>query len=89
MSRRLSDANSHESKDDSSVDGKLKSSLPEDSAVSEKPSVLAAEITVHDKKWTDGSVPLDSVSSNLAKLAKVDKHSTDIFVNFSNYIYKQ
>ncbi|XP_057537938.1 uncharacterized protein LOC130815472 [Amaranthus tricolor] len=70
LSRRLSDANSHESKDDSSVDGKLKSSLPEDSAVSEKPSVLAAEITVHDKKWTDGSVPLDSVSSNLAKLAK-------------------
>ncbi|KAL2929316.1 Transcription factor HRS1 [Bienertia sinuspersici] len=72
LSRRLSDVNSHESKDDSSTDGKSKSAspLPEDCSVSDKPSVLAAGITIHDKKWTDGSVPLDSVSSNLTKLGK-------------------
>lgn len=82
MSRRLSDVNSHESKDDSSTDGKSKSSSPEDCAVFDKPSALAAGITIHDKKWTDGSVPLDSVSSSLTKLGKVRKFSHSTFANF-------
>lgn len=39
--------------------------------VPEKPSTGAPVITIHEKKWTDGSVPLDAVSSELAKLGKV------------------
>ncbi|XP_010688138.2 uncharacterized protein LOC104902146 [Beta vulgaris subsp. vulgaris] len=70
LSRRLSDANSYESKDDMSTDGKSKSSAPEDCMVFDKPTALAAGITIHDKKWTDGSIPLDSVPSSLAKLGK-------------------
>lgn len=30
-------------------------------------------ITIHEKKWTDGSVSLDAVTSGLAKLGKVYK----------------
>lgn len=36
----------------------------------EKPN-MAPVIPVHEKKWTDGSVPLDSLTSDLAKLGKV------------------
>lgn len=70
LSRRLSDVNSHESKDDSSTDGKSKLSSHDDSVAPDKPFALAAGITIHDKKWTDGSVPLDAVSGSLAKLGK-------------------
>uniref|UniRef100_A0A7C9A883 Uncharacterized protein n=1 Tax=Opuntia streptacantha TaxID=393608 RepID=A0A7C9A883_OPUST len=70
ISRRLSDANSHESKDDSSVEGRSKSSTAEDSLAPDKLSALIAGITVHDKKWTDGSVPFDAISACLAKLGK-------------------
>lgn len=57
MSRRLSDANRRKS--DSSE--KVKSCSSEE----------VSDITYHDRKWTDGSVPLDSISGDLAKLAKV------------------
>ena len=30
-------------------------------------------IIIHEKKWTDGSVSLDAVTSGLAKLGKVYK----------------
>ncbi|KAK9706075.1 hypothetical protein RND81_07G102800 [Saponaria officinalis] len=70
MSRRLSDANSLDSKDDSSTDGKPKSNLHDDSQIPDKLPALAAGITIYDKKWTDGSVPLDTVSPALAKLGK-------------------
>lgn len=70
LSRRLSDANSHESRDDSSTDGRSKSGSPDDGLVPDKLPALFAGITVHDKKWTDGSVPLDALSSSLAKLGK-------------------
>ncbi|XP_056857310.1 uncharacterized protein LOC108855095 isoform X1 [Raphanus sativus] len=56
MSRRLSDANRRKS--DSSE--KVKSCSSEE----------VSDITYHDRKWTDGSVPLDSISGDLAKLAK-------------------
>lgn len=38
-----------------------------------KPNGAAPVITIHEKKWTDGSVSLDVVSSGLAKLGKVHK----------------
>lgn len=58
-----------------STDGKSKSSPPEDCMMFDKPTALAAGITIHDKKWTDGSIPLDSVPSSLAKLGKVGRFS--------------
>ncbi|KAL1553231.1 hypothetical protein AAHA92_13931 [Salvia divinorum] len=36
----------------------------------EKPNGAAPVITIHEKKWTDGSVSLDAVTSGLAKLGK-------------------
>lgn len=38
----------------------------------EKPTSATPIITVHEKKWTDGSIPLDAVSTSLAKLGKVN-----------------
>ncbi|XP_074269126.1 uncharacterized protein LOC141592390 [Silene latifolia] len=70
MSRRLSDANSLESKDDSSTDGNGKSNSHEECPTPSKLPALAAGITIYDKKWTDGSVPFDTVSAGLAKLGK-------------------
>ncbi|XP_021764476.1 uncharacterized protein LOC110729084 [Chenopodium quinoa] len=70
LSRRLSDVHSHESKDDATSDSKSKSSTPDEFVTPDKPFALAAGITIHDKKWTDGSVPLDAVSGSLAKLGK-------------------
>ncbi|KAL6224043.1 hypothetical protein ACLB2K_002899 [Fragaria x ananassa] len=67
LSRRLSDAKTT-SDDCSSV--KSKASSHEDSPVQEKPSYAALGITVHERKWTDGSVPLDGVSADLARLGK-------------------
>ncbi|PRQ46630.1 hypothetical protein RchiOBHm_Chr2g0091101 [Rosa chinensis] len=67
LSRRLSDAKTT-SDDCSSV--KSKASSHEDSPVQEKPSYAALGITVHERKWTDGSVRLDGVSADLARLGK-------------------
>lgn len=57
--------------DDSSANEKTKTNSAEGCLVPEKPTCEAPAITVHEKKWTDGSVPLDTVSSSLAKLGKV------------------
>ena len=65
MSRRLSDANRRKS-DSSACEEKVKSCSSESSLVEE-----VSDITYHDRKWTDGSVPVDSISGDLAKLAKV------------------
>ncbi|CAK9186686.1 unnamed protein product [Ilex paraguariensis] len=71
IARRLSDVNGRQpSQDDSNTKEKSKSSLAESSLAPEKPTYAAPGITVHEKKWTDGSVPLDAVSSDLAKLGK-------------------
>ncbi|XP_011094202.1 uncharacterized protein LOC105173958 [Sesamum indicum] len=60
ISRRLSDV--HES---------LPSDAKSESSVElEKPNCAAPVITIHEKKWTDGSMSLDAVSSGLAKLGK-------------------
>lgn len=31
----------------------------------------APNFVIHDKKWTDGSIPIDALSDNLARLGKV------------------
>lgn len=69
ISRRLSDVSCHA--DDFGSEGKVKSCAAESSPDTEKPNNAAPVIPVHEKKWTDGSVPLHSVSSELAKLGKV------------------
>ncbi|KAL6974351.1 hypothetical protein U1Q18_028534 [Sarracenia purpurea var. burkii] len=71
ISRRLSDVNGQKpNRDDSESPAKAKSSLIESGLVPGKPSSTDPEIIVHEKKWTDGSIPLDAVSANLAKLGK-------------------
>ncbi|KAK1311958.1 hypothetical protein QJS10_CPA07g01377 [Acorus calamus] len=40
------------------------------SSVPEKPKSSAPKITIYDHKWTNGSIPLDSLPGNLAKLGK-------------------
>ncbi|KAE7998785.1 hypothetical protein FH972_003294 [Carpinus fangiana] len=71
ISRRLSDVNGRRPKtDDSSTDEKTKPSSPDRCLIEEKSNIEALGITVHEKKWTDGSVPLDALSSDLARLGK-------------------
>ncbi|KAF7806330.1 Glucan endo-1,3-beta-glucosidase 8 isoform B [Senna tora] len=66
ISRRLSDVSGPKtSSNDSSVEEKTKADLNH-----EKCNLAALGITIHEKKWTDGSVPLDAVSANLARLGK-------------------
>lgn len=77
MTRRLSDANRRKS-DASACEEKAKSCSSASSLVEEE-EVSAFEglgITYHDRKWTDGSVPLDSISGDLARLAKVKDAET-------------
>lgn len=74
MTRRLSDANWRKS-DSSACEEKAKSCSSASSLVEDEEDVSAFEglgITYHDRKWTDGSVPLDSISGDLARLAKVN-----------------
>ncbi|XP_030549951.1 uncharacterized protein LOC115754912 [Rhodamnia argentea] len=64
ISRRLSDvAGGKSSGDDPSSNEKAKFGTPE--FITSVPG-----ITIHDKKWTDGSVPLDSVCKELQRLGK-------------------
>ncbi|KAI3801895.1 hypothetical protein L1987_30012 [Smallanthus sonchifolius] len=64
LSRRLSDVHNQ---DDLPTVEKVKASACETPTMLEK---TALGITLHEKKWTDGSVPLDAVSLNLARLGK-------------------
>ncbi|KAI4335809.1 hypothetical protein L6164_014418 [Bauhinia variegata] len=71
ISRRLSDANGQKPNgDESSSTENSKSCSPEEVLTQGKPNPAALGITVHEKKWTDGSVPFDAVSENLARLGK-------------------
>lgn len=79
ISRRLSDINGRQTNQDDSTNEKTKSNLSESCLLPEKPSTAATGITLHEKKWTDGSVPLDSVSSDLARLGKVKSKTTIAF----------
>ena len=74
LSTSLSDVSSQKSHDEnSSSNEKTKASPPEDSSAPEKPTCAggALGISIHEKKWTDGSVSLDTLSADLAKLGKV------------------
>ncbi|KAL8206208.1 hypothetical protein R6Q57_009759 [Mikania cordata] len=64
LSRRLSDVHNQ---DDSPTIEKIKAGLCDTPTMQDK---TALALTLHEKKWTDGSVPLDSVSSNLARLGQ-------------------
>ncbi|XP_058075224.1 uncharacterized protein LOC131223744 [Magnolia sinica] len=72
MSRRMSDANGGQTNpEDVSTNEKPRSGdkiecLP----VPEKPVRTTPKITVHERKWTDGSFPLDGIPPNLARLGK-------------------
>ncbi|XP_010440590.1 PREDICTED: uncharacterized protein LOC104723865 [Camelina sativa] len=72
MSRRLSDANRRKSDSSSSAcEEKAKSCSSETSILEEVSAFGGVGITYHERKWTDGSVPLDSsTSEELAKLGK-------------------
>ncbi|EFH39396.1 hypothetical protein ARALYDRAFT_497045 [Arabidopsis lyrata subsp. lyrata] len=69
MTRRLSDANRRKS-DSSACEEKAKSCSSESSLLEEVSVVEGLGITYHERKWTDGSVPFDSISDELAKLGK-------------------
>ena len=72
ISRRISDVNGRRpSTDDSPTDEKTKPSSPDSRLNGEKPNFEALGITVHEKKWTDGTVPMDAVSADLSRLGKV------------------
>ncbi|KAK9055070.1 hypothetical protein SSX86_026150 [Deinandra increscens subsp. villosa] len=64
LSRRLSDA--HE-KEDFPIIEKAKASSCDSPKMLDK---TALGMSLHEKKWTDGSVPLDAVSLNLARLGQ-------------------
>ncbi|KAL4319825.1 hypothetical protein GQ457_18G000680 [Hibiscus cannabinus] len=73
ISRRLTDVHSQKSNEETcSSNEKRKGSSPEGGSTSEKSACGggALGITIHDKKWTDGSVSWDTLSAYLAKLGK-------------------
>ncbi|RCV36262.1 hypothetical protein SETIT_7G304400v2 [Setaria italica] len=70
MSRRLSDATTEQSSnDDSSVDERPKPRKKIDSTTVKAKNVVP-KITLHDPKWTDGSIPLDALSDKLSKIGR-------------------
>lgn len=50
---------------------KKKSFSPSKCEIPDERNFLGLGITVHEKKWTDGSVLGDAAPANLVKLAKV------------------
>lgn len=70
MLRRLSDVKSQKPDNNDSEENTIVSS-PRSCLETEKTKFSGLGITIHEKKWTDGSVPLDAVSSKLSRLGKV------------------
>ncbi|KAJ4786976.1 dicer-like protein (DUF936) [Rhynchospora pubera] len=72
MSRRLSDvSNDQSSTDDKSEPEKAKPTKKSGSTLAEKTKPgHGPKISLHDRKWTDGSIPLEGVPDCLAKLGK-------------------
>ena len=50
---------------------KIEVGSPQSCMDQEKYNFAALGITIHEKKWTDGSVPFDAVSAKLSRLGKV------------------
>lgn len=69
ISRRLSDVNEQQLYHGYS-DEKRKPNVAEKLPLLENPNDSSPVITIHEKKWTDGSIPLDTLSSGLALLGK-------------------
>ncbi|XP_071692671.1 uncharacterized protein [Rutidosis leptorrhynchoides] len=67
LSRRLSDAHSC---DTPPIVEKVKPSSCDTSPMSDIQTTTALGMTLHEKKWTDGSVSLDAVSLDLARLGQ-------------------
>ncbi|KGN65379.1 uncharacterized protein LOC101211203 [Cucumis sativus] len=79
ISRRLSDANDHRPKsEEAQRREKKKSFSPSECEVPDERKFSGLGITVHDKKWTDGSVLVDAAPPNLVKLAKDAMQRRDI-----------
>ncbi|XP_038880163.1 uncharacterized protein LOC120071841 [Benincasa hispida] len=79
ISRRLSDVNDHKSKSEEvQRKEKKKSSSPSECEVPDERKFSGFGITVHDKKWTDGSVLVDAAPANVVKLAKEAMQRRDI-----------
>jgi hypothetical protein len=72
MSRRLSDAMTKQfGNDDSFVEERSKPRKKIDTPTSVKANTTAPKITLHNPKWTDGSIPLDALLHKLSKIGKV------------------
>lgn len=71
ISRRLSDVSIRDPGQDDFASNGNTNPLDDGSLVTEKSTGAAPVIPVHEKKWTDGSIPLNAVTSDLAKLGKV------------------
>lgn len=70
MSRRLSDIHGQQTNQDYSSSNEKTNPCSVDSSLKPERSVVSPEVTFHDKKWTDGSVPLDKVPVGLARRGK-------------------
>lgn len=72
ISRRLSDAETIEmsAMESGSMQTPRTSNKSDSSTSSEKSSNKSTRITLHDKKWTDGSISFDSIPDHLARLGK-------------------
>ncbi|CAD5173599.1 unnamed protein product [Musa acuminata subsp. malaccensis] len=71
ISRRLSDAEGVQANSaEASSDEKRRTSRKTESFSESDKNYMAPRITVHDRKWTDGSIPFNCVSDNLARLGK-------------------
>ncbi|KAI8527288.1 hypothetical protein RHMOL_Rhmol12G0063500 [Rhododendron molle] len=75
--RHLNDASSQKP-NNSEISGKqAKSSVMEACLEPEKPTSATPVISVNKKKWTDGSIPLDAVSSSVGELGKFQEYIQD------------
>lgn len=82
ISRRLSDVNGKQSGgDDCSTNEKTKFNSGNGCFVPDNLTSVAPGVTIHEKRWTDGTIPLDSISIDLARLGKVNKFNFKFFCN--------
>lgn len=80
ISRRLSDVNGKQSGgDDCSTNEKTKFNSGNGYLVPDNLTSVAPGVTIFEKRWTDGTIPLDSISIDLARLGKVNKFNFKLF----------
>ncbi|KAJ0975425.1 hypothetical protein J5N97_017390 [Dioscorea zingiberensis] len=71
ISRRLSDVGGENfNGDETSNEPPRPSNKTVCSSMPDKLHRAAPNLVIHDKKWTDGSIPIDTLSDNLARLGK-------------------